>query len=312
MKSNKRKIKVLLATSSFGALDKIPIRKLEEAGFEVMNNPYKRKLKKEELFSLLPEIEGIIAGLETLDREVMAGSKLKVISRCGSGLSNVDLEGAKELGIAVRSTPQGPVLAVAELTVGCLLSLLRQVSQMDQAMHERKWKKMIGRQLFGMTVAIVGFGNIGRKVAEMLRALGARVIAVDPRLSGMIEGIPVVKLDEALKQADALTLHCSGEKCLLGEKEFDLMKKGVFLLNAARGSLIDEKSLVSALNSGKVAGVWLDTFWDEPYNGRVCDYTQVILTPHVGSYTVECRKQMELEAVENLIEAFKSNEKQRA
>lgn len=302
MAHNKQKI--LIGPSTFGALDRSPVSKLQEHGFEVIDNPYKRKYSKQELIDLLPGVTGLIAGLETLDREVMAGSQLKVISRCGAGMSNVDLKAAEELGILVRNTPEAPAIAVSELTLGCLLALLRQVVKMNGSLHEKKWNKVIGRQLKDMQVTVVGYGNIGKKVARLLTAFGARVAAVDPRFSVMVEGIPVITLAQALKRSDAITLHCSGDKCLLGADEFSVMKKGVFILNAARGGLIDEKALKDALDSGLVAGAWLDTFENEPYAGVLCDHPQVILTPHAGSYSLECRLAMETEAVDNLIGLF--------
>ena len=297
-----KKIKVLIGPSSFAAADKEPMKRLLEAGIEVIDNPFKRKLTKEELLKLLPGIIGLIAGLETLDREVMETSDLKVISRCGSGMSNVDIQAAKEMGILVFNTPLAPVTAVAELTVGCLLSLIRQIPQANSDTHDRKWTKRIGRQLKGMEVAVIGFGNIGRRVGELVAAFGARVMAVDPALSDQ-----TINLKDAIKQADAILVHAGGEDCILGEGEFNLMKQGVYLLNAARGGLIDENALKKALDDGKVAGAWLDTFKEEPYSGPLSDYSQVILTPHIGSYTAECRKAMELEAAKNLIEAFNAH-----
>lgn len=305
MKNNK-KIKVLLATSTFAVLDKSPLSRLLEMGFEVIDNPYKRKLTKEELLSLLPGVTGIVAGLEPLDREVLGKSDLKAISRCGSGMSNVDLAAAEEFGIAVRNTPTGPTTAVAELTVGCLLALLRHVPQMSSALHNKEWTKRIGRQLKGMEAAVIGFGNIGQTVGELLLRFGAKVSAVDPRFSGkeLVGGIPIIDLDKALTQSDVISLHSSGENCILDERAFSLMKEGIFILNAARGGLIDEAALIKALDSKRVAGAWLDTFKTEPYNGPLCDYEQVVLTPHIGSYTLECRRDMEMESVENLIEAL--------
>lgn len=303
--NSKSKIKILLGPSTFSEVDKAPLLKLLDMGFDVIENPFKRKLTKEELLKLLPGVIGIIAGLEPLDREVLEKSELKVISRCGSGLSNVDLDAAKELGVIVKNTPFAPVSAVAELTVGCLLSLLRHVPQMDRALHHKKWSKMIGRQLNGMNVAVIGFGNIGQRVGQLLNAFGANVYVVDPAYSGKIGGFPVVDLDEALRIADVITLHCSGERCLLGEHKFNLMKDGVYILNAARGGLIDEDALKRALDSKRVAGAWLDTFQSEPYSGALREYEQVILTPHIGSYTLECRRNMEMETVDNLIEALR-------
>ncbi|MFA4967957.1 MAG: phosphoglycerate dehydrogenase [Candidatus Margulisiibacteriota bacterium] len=291
--------KVLIGPSSFAELDSTPLNALEKAGFKVIPNPYKRKLTKEELNALLPGVAGLIAGLEMLDREVLEKSSLKVISRCGSGLSNVDLKAARELGIIVKNTPLAPVTSVAELTVGCLILLVRKVAQMDQALHAGNWLKMIGRQLSGMKIAVIGFGNIGREVGRLLAAFGAEVCPVDPLYPNSTD------LPTALKEADAVSLHSSGEACILGREEFKIMKDGAYILNAARGGLIDEAALIGALESGKVAGAWLDTFSSEPYSGPLTRFKQAILTPHIGSYTMECRKSMENEAVDNLIKAFK-------
>lgn len=296
------KTEILISTSTFGELDNSPLKKLEQKGFKVTLNPYKRKLVKAELLELLNGKVGLIAGLELLDQEVMQKSQLKVISRCGSGVSNVDLSAAKNLGIAVCSTPDGPTQAVAELALGCLLSLLRQVPQMSEDLHGGKWNKRIGIQLENKNVAIVGFGRIGRRVAELMRPFNVRIFAVDPFLKETPPGIELVTLSAALPMCDVVLIHSAGEGCLFSDKEFSLMKKGAFILNAARGGIIDETALVKALDSHIVAGAWVDTFQEEPYSGELMRYPQVILTPHIGSYTKECRLSMEMQAVDNLLE----------
>jgi D-3-phosphoglycerate dehydrogenase len=296
--------KVLIGPSSFGELDKAPLEKLESTGFEVVPNPYHRKLTGPELKSLLPGVTGLIAGLETIDREVMAGSDLKVISRCGVEMSNVDLEAARELGIAVRNTPDAPTAAVAELTVGAMLGLLRMIPLMDRELHQKKWNKQIGTQLSGKTVAIIGFGRIGRYVAKLLKPFEVTLLAVDNALKGTVEQVRIVSIKEALAQADIVTLHLSGTSRILGRSEFGIMKDGVYILNAARGGVIDEDALLEAIKSGKVAGAWLDTFTEEPYRGPLTECVQVILTPHTGSYSRECRQRMEMEAVDNLLDAW--------
>lgn len=298
---------ILLGPSTFAERDPSPVLKLKARGYDVISNPYKRKLIKSELQALLkPEVIGLIAGLEPLDRDVLEMSSLRVISRCGSGMSNVDIKAARDLDIQVFSTPNGPTRAVAELTLGALLSLLREIPQMNSSLHNGKWEKKIGFELYGKKAAIIGFGRIGRKVSELLRAFGAEILAVDPRLSNTdFLGVKQASLEEALSLADIVTLHCDGKEPILREKEFKMMKKGVCLLNAARGELIEETSLIKALEEGKVAGAWLDAFSTEPYEGPLCLYPQVILTPHVGSYTRECRLAMEMEAVDNLLLALK-------
>jgi D-3-phosphoglycerate dehydrogenase len=295
--------KILLGPSSFAETDKTPLNRLLAAGYEVIDNPYKRKLTKNELFELLtPDVIGVVAGLEPFDREVLSHSRLRVVSRVGSGITNVDLQAAAELGIEVCSTPNGPTAAVAELTLGALLSLLRMIPLMDRALHQGEWTKKIGVQLEGKTVAIIGFGRIGRRVAELLASFKVKLLVVDPYLTADAVGDFIrLPLKEALTQADIVTLHSSGEECIIGEREFALMKAEVFILNVARGGLIAEEALVKALEDGKVAGAWLDTFKDEPYSGPLRKFHNVVLTPHVGSYTAECRWQMENEAVDNLL-----------
>jgi len=300
--------KILIGPSSFAAMDHAPMNRLIESGCTVIDNPYKRKLTKNELIELLSDgVTGLIAGLEPLDRDVLEKSSIKVISRCGSGMSNVDLEAASELGIKVYSTPDAPVNAVAELTLGAMLSLLRMIPQMNSDLHEGKWTKKVGLQLTDKTVAIIGFGRIGRRLARMLVPFKVTVLAVDPNLQGVVDNIHVVPLEEALPQADIITIHSVGKQCLIHNDQFALMRPGTFLLNAARGGMVDESALISAIEKGTIIGAWIDTFEEEPYTGPLTNYPQVILTPHVGSYTLECRRQMETEAAENLIAGLKED-----
>jgi D-3-phosphoglycerate dehydrogenase / 2-oxoglutarate reductase len=297
--------RVLIGPSSFGNPDNTPITALQAGGFSVVPNPHGRKLTKAELEGLLPGVVGLIAGLETLDREVLERSDLKVISRCGAGMSNVDLDAAAALGIRVFSTPFGPTRAVAELTVCCLLALLRQVRLMDRDIRDGRWTKRVGRQLQGMCVLIIGYGRIGHLVGDLLVPFGVEIIVSDPAYVQIASAQPKqFDLVAALPRADVIILHTSGENCLLGVAEFELMKHGVFLLNAARGALVDEAALCRALDDGIVAGAWFDAFIAEPYFGRLTQYDQVLLTPHAASYTEEGRRQMELDAARNLITGF--------
>ncbi len=300
------KKKVLLGPSSFAELDRAPYDKLVSAGFEVVDNPYRRKLTKTEVLDLLADdVEAVLAGLEPLDREVMERSNLKVISRCGSGMSSVDQNAAADLGVAVYSTPYGPTAAVAELTLGALLGLLRMLPIMDTDLHAGHWNKRVGFQLEGKTVAIVGYGKIGRRLHELLAPFNVKTIAVDPEVTDAGPGVTLATLDEALPAADIITLHLSGEAEIIGPDQFKRMKKGVYLLNAARGGLINEDALAVALENETVGGAWLDTFSKEPYRGPLEKFRNIILTPHVGSYTLECRLSMEMESVDNILKFYK-------
>ncbi len=298
--------KILIAPSSFAAVDNAPLAELERQGFEIVRNPYGRKLTEEELRQILPGVIGTIAGLEPLTRSVLSESNLKVISRCGTGLDNVDMEAARELRIQVFNTPDAPTLAVAELTVGMMLTMPRRIKAMDQSLHEGKWDKLIGMQLQGRTVVIIGFGRIGRKVGELLRPFDVQLLIVDPNIQ---DSSFCISLEEALRSADIIALHASGNSIILGRREFSIMKPGAFVLNAGRGELIDEKALMDAIETGTVAGAWLDTFSVEPYYGPLAGCQQVILTPHASTYSAQCRVGMETEAVRNLIDGLKVNEK---
>lgn len=296
------KTKILIGPSSFGALNEAPLKLMKEAGFEIVPNPYKRRYTKDEIINLLDGIDGLIAGLEPLDREVMKSTKgkLKVISRCGSGMSNVDQDAADKLEIKVFNTPNGPTESVAEMTLCNLLAVMRRVQIMNASLHAGEWNKQIGNLLQHKTVAMVGYGRIGRRVAELLSPFQVELLIVDPYVTD-VETIP---MEEALPTADIFLFHLAGEECLLDADAFAQMKDGVIICNAARGGTVDEHALVDALTSGKVAAAWLDALPREPYEGPLQNFPQVILTPHVSSYTLEGRLNMEMECARNLINGF--------
>lgn len=278
---------------------------LERAGCQVVPNPYGRRLDEVEIIRHLKGVDGLIAGLEPLNAKVIASAaQLKAIARVGIGVTNVDFDAAAVHGVKVSNTPDGPVDAVAEMTLAGLLALCRRLVPANEALHKGEWNKLIGMGLRGARVLLVGYGRIGRRVAELLRAFGAELLVYDPFLEGSTDlggARRVENLIEGLADADVVTLHASGTDTLFGRDEFDAMMPGVLLLNSARGELVDEGALVAALESGKVAGAWFDAFWEEPYAGRLTEFEQVLLTPHVGTYTRQCRLSMESAAVENLL-----------
>ncbi len=273
---------------------------LSEAGYEVILNPYGRSIKPDELGGLAQGIVGVVAGTEQWDRVAIDGAdKLRVISRCGVGMDNVDKGTAAERGIAVCNTPDGPTLAVAELTIGLTLDLLRRVSAMDRELRTGVWNKVMGYLLFGKKVGIVGMGRIGRSVARLFEPFGVTIAYSD-----IVEAdVPYERKEYAalLGWADIVTFHISGSKQLLSEKELSVMSPGTFLLNVARGGIVDEMALLAAIQSGHIGGAALDVFESEPYEGPFVNEENVILTPHIGSYAREARISMEISAVENLL-----------
>lgn len=299
-------LRVAIGPSSFAQEDATPLRMLEKAGCEIVPNPFGRRLTEDEIIEHLKGIDGLIAGLEPLNERVFtAAPDLKALARVGIGMNNVDQEAAETRGIKVSNTPEGPITAVAEMTLAAMLALSRRLIETNAALHAKEWKKLIGGGVSGSTVLIVGFGRIGGRVAELLEAFGAHILIYDPYLdpgATMTKGAPRVdSLADGLAAADIVTLHAAGADEILGATEFAAMKDGCLLLNSARGELVNEAALVEALNSGKVAGTWFDAFWEEPYTGPLTQFDQALLTPHVGTYTTPCRLGMESAAVVNLL-----------
>ncbi|MBX3176060.1 MAG: hydroxyacid dehydrogenase [Candidatus Hydrogenedentes bacterium] len=296
---------VAIGPSTFAEKDPEPLRMLEAAGVQVKPNPCGRRLTESEIIAHLQGVDGLIAGLEPLNRAVLqaAHPRLKALARVGIGVANVDFDAAREFGVRVSSTPEGPIDAVAEMTLAALLTLARGIVPANDALHHGEWAKSIGLGLRGATVLLVGCGRIGSRVAELLQAFGADVLAADPALNpdSAPPGVKIVSIEDGFQRADMISLHASGEACLLNANAFARMNYGVLLLNSARGGLVDESALLGALDSGKVKGAWFDAFWEEPYTGPLTRYPQVLLTPHTATYTVQCRRRMETDAVRNLL-----------
>jgi D-3-phosphoglycerate dehydrogenase len=279
---------------------------LLRAGVTVVTNPTGKRLTESETIDFLTRenLTGLLAGLEPLNRKVLESARptLKAIARVGIGITNVDTAACKDLGIRFSFTPDGPTEAVAEMTLAALLALARNIEPMNRAMHAGEWPKSIGRSLKELTVLVVGFGRIGRTVADLLAGLGCRILICDPFVPATVSmPYPRVALQEGLAVADAVTLHAGGDKPLLGGTEFAAAKRGIMVLNSARGELVDEAALISSLESGAVSKAWFDAYWKEPYSGPLLKYPQTLLTPHTCTYTRRCRLVMESEAVDNLL-----------
>jgi D-3-phosphoglycerate dehydrogenase / 2-oxoglutarate reductase len=299
-------MRIGIGPSTFAQEDSTPMDRLKAAGVEVAPNPVGRRLTEAEVMRYLVDerLDGLLAGLEPLNRRVLEASRgrLKALARVGIGITNVDVEACRDLGIKFSFTPNGPTEAVAEMTLTALLCLARNLEPMNRALHAGEWPKSIGRSLSELTVLIVGYGRIGRTVAGRLAAAGCSILVADPYLAaGAGCPFPQVGLKEGLAAADAVTLHASGDTVLLGDAEFAAARRGLILLNAARGELVDEAALLRSLDAGLVSKGWFDTFREEPYKGPLLKYPQMLLTPHTSTYTRRCRLEMETEAVENLL-----------
>lgn len=292
-------MKVAVGASSFGDAAPEVLERLQEEGIEVVRNPYKRKMTQEEIIEHLQGAVGLLAGLEPLNEEVFrACPDLKAIARIGIGMDNVDREAAQRYGIKVSNTPEGPTNAVAEMTLAALLAICHNPIPANEDVHNGIWKKRMGRSIQGLKVLVIGYGAIGRRVSELLRGMGAEIMIYDKYLPEK----STHTLEEGISAADVISLHASGKEEILSEELFRRMKEGVILLNSARGGLIHEKALYNALKTGKAAVFWGDALWTEPYEGILRECKNAILTPHICTYTTQCRTSMERQAVENLLE----------
>lgn len=296
---------IVISTSSFDLDDNPAIGKLQAAGLRIRTNPFHRRLTEAEIGDLLTDdVVGLLAGVEPLTARVIANAgNLRVISRCGVGLDNVDQDQARERSIRVFSTPDAPVDSVAEMTLGLMLATLRRIAEADRQVRAGGWPRLKGHLLKAQTVGILGLGRIGRRVAGLCRGFGARVIACDPIVDNYPAGVVRVDLAELLAQANIVSLHLpynDTTRYLIGAQQLAAMQPGSLLINTARGGLVDEAALLEALQAGRLAGAGLDVFESEPYSGALTQLPQVILTPHLASSALESRREMELEAAGNL------------
>jgi D-3-phosphoglycerate dehydrogenase len=304
--------KILTSPSSFGQIAREPFDLLTRAGFEIINNPYGRKLTEDEVISLAKDCIGIVAGVEPLTARVIdALPGLKCISRVGIGMDSVDLNYAAKKGIIIKNTPDGPTRAVAELTLGMTLALLRKIPQAHYDLKNKVWKKQTGNLILNKVIGIIGLGRIGKLVSQLFKGIGNPVIGYDPfadKAWALKYGVELTDFETVLKTVDIITIHVPGNEDnspVIGAKEIDLIKPGAFLINISRGGIVNEDALYDALSSKRLSGAAIDVFSEEPYYGRLCDLDNVVLTPHLGSYAEEGKLLMEIDAVNNLINALK-------
>jgi phosphoglycerate dehydrogenase-like enzyme len=240
---------------------------------------------------------------------------LKAISRNGTGVDNVDLDAAARLGIAVLRADGANARGVAELTIGLMLALTRHIPRCDQHMKAGRWQRWEGIELAGRCLGLVGYGQVGRLVAEMALGLGMRVMACDPfarPAAGQHERLSLAgTLEDVLSQADVLSMHCpppADRQPLLTRARLALLKPGAYLINTARGELLDDAAVLEALEQGRLAGAAVDAYRREPPGDEpLVRHERVIATPHVGAYSRESVERAVEMAVDNLLRALREN-----
>lgn len=295
-----------LGSEGLELLDSMPdVKYVERAG-----------LSKEELIACIGEYDGLIvrSGCKPDADVIAAATKLKVIGRAGVGIDNVDVEAATRRGIIVMNTPQGNSIATAEQTLALMLAISRHTAQSHASVLAGEWKrnKFMGTEVYGKTLGVVGFGRIGRLVAERALAFGMNVLAYDPYVSeavGRNMGVTLVDLDDLFAQSDYITLHSvltkETEK-IINAQSISTMKDGAVIINVARGKLIDEQALAEGLASGKIKAAAVDVFSSEPpLDNPLVGLANVLHTPHLGASTEEAQRNVALEIVEQVVDVLR-------
>ncbi len=287
------------------------IAQMRKAGIEV---EVKDDISPEALEATVPGYHGLVVRSRTKVRKnvIDAAKDLKVIVRGGVGLDNIDAAYAREKGITVLNTPAASSDSVAELTIGYLLALARQIPQATASLKAGKWEKkgFRGKEIQGKTLGLIGFGRIGQAVGKRAQALGMKVLFYR-RTPTTVDYATQVSLKELLRSSDYISLHVPHSPethHILGPQEFALMKDGVYIVNCGRGGTIDEEALYEALKSGKVAGAALDVFESEPpVDPKLLQLDNVIGSPHVGASTVEAQARVGGEVAALMIDFYKKN-----
>ena len=272
----------------------------------------------EELLVQIEQYDGLIVRSATkVTKEIIESAKnLKIIGRAGAGVDNIDLVSAKEKKIIVMNTPGGNTNATAEHTLALLMSLSRKISKADTSTHKGEWakKKLKGSEIKGKTVGIIGFGNVGRRFAEICKALGLNVLVVSKSFKVLKNQYPEYSscdLNEVLKQADIISFHCKPNadgSSVITSKELNLMKKTGFIINTARGNLVSEVDLCEAIKANKIGGAALDVFENEPATNNILfGLENVLLTPHIAASTSEAQIIVAEMVANQFVEYFLNN-----
>lgn len=304
--------KVLITSRSFGQVSDDPMKMLIDAGFEVefYNNEY----DEIEFQKHLSSCDALIIGAHKLTEEAVKGSpNLKIVSKHGAGLDNIDLNITQKYGIHVTNVPAVNSNAVADLAFSLILDVARKTSYAANSVKSGKWSRIIGIDVYGKNISIIGFGEIGKNVARRANGFSMKIFVYDPFVTELPDEFKgyakIVSFEEAIKSADFLTLHVplnDKTRNLIDNREIKLMKKGSFIINTSRGGIVNEEALVQSIKDGHIAGAGLDVLELEPIkdNNPLAELQQVTITPHMGMYSFEAIDNVSLIAAKNVVDYF--------
>lgn len=306
--------KILITPRSFGKNNRKPIELLKEKGYEIITNPYQRIMTQEEMSAAIRDVDGVIIGVDPLNGAVLKNAKqLKVISKYGVGLDNIDLSYAERQGIVVTKTLGANSNAVADFAVALMLATARRMVYIDQECRQRNWAKVSTIQMDNKTLGLIGLGGIAKAVVKKVSGFDMKIIAYDtsPDLEyAQKHNIAYVNLETLLQESDFISIHLpllDSTKNLISNKEFALMKQTAVLVNTARGGIIDEAALLSALKNRRIWGAGIDVFEAEPPgNDEFLKLDNIIIGSHCAASTFEAIDAMGMMAAENLITSLET------
>ena len=311
-------MKILITPRSFASFSDKSLKMFTERGYEIKRNNTGRPYEKEEMLKLIRDIDGIIIGIDELSAEIIEGADtLKVISKYGIGLDNIDINTATNKKIIVTSTPTANVDAVADLAFGLILSLARRIPEADKKTKSGKWEKIIGKSVWEKTLGVIGLGKISRQVVKRAIGFEMNILAFDivkDKKFVQKYGIKYVNLEKLLRKSDYITIHIplnDATRGMISYEELEKMKKNAFLINTSRGGIVDEEALYDALRNNKLRGAALDVYNNEPLReSPLKELDNMIMTPHIGAYTEEAIENMSIQAAQNLIDVLEGREPQ--
>ena len=308
--------KVIVTARSFGQANDAPIKLLEEHGCEVVRVATGKPLTTEELIPHIADADAVIAGLDNYNKEVIeAGKKLKVISRYGVGYDKVDVCTARAKDIAVTITPGANEHSVADLAMALMLSAARHVTAVNADVKNGGWGRVMGGEMWQKTLGVIGLGRIGKGVVKRAKGFGMNVLCFEKypdEAFGAEYGVTYTGIDTLIRNSDFITIHVPllpDTKNLISDREFDVMKKTAVIVNTARGGVIDEKALYTALKEGKIAAAALDATEVEPPKGSpLLELDNCIITSHIGGFTRDAVNNMGMMAAQNAIDVLEGRE----
>ncbi len=308
--------KIFISTIPFGEIAPEPIDLLQNTGWKYTINPLGRKLTPSEVSALACDADGIIAGTEDLRPLIKKSKKLKIISRVGIGLESVPLIECKNRGITVTYTPDAVTMAVAELTIGIMINLSRHVFMSDMKLRQGVWQRLMGRRIGESVIGIIGCGRIGSNVARLLVPFHPQKVLLNDikdksklvdELTKTGLNVSLTDKEEIYRSSNIISLHIpysTQTRNMINTETMKLFKKNSFLINLARGGIVNEADLFQALKNHDIMGAAIDVFEEEPYGGNLISLDNTLLTQHMGSCSFDCRSNMETQAVQDLIRYF--------